>query len=157
MKMAALAPRTWSAGAQTATEPDAVSQLLIIDLRQEVKLGTQAALTDLVQWCVREFAVRSQSARPTAVVVRHTPAGSGRISASFFSELALCAVRAFVRQMRYDRGWKAIPLTFVDARDASDEEIAGVTTALLSSASRLDVDRSSGLTAGAGWKLGDSI
>ena len=59
--------------------------------------------------------------------------------------------------MRYDRSWKAVPLTFIDARDASDEEIAGVTTALLTGDSRLDVDRSSGLTAGAGWKMGDSI
>jgi hypothetical protein len=138
--------------------PSSNSQLLIVDLRDaKVHADTLISLTDLAAWCVRQFAHRTRNVQPIAVIVRHRPAGSGRTSEAFFAELALCGVRAFVRQMRYDRAWRDTPLTFVDARDASDQEITDIAKAVLTGPSRLDIDRSSGATAGARWKMGDSI
>jgi hypothetical protein len=155
VKLDALA---WPTSENAAQQVSAHAQTLIVDLRDiGADTDTLSRLTDLSQWCVREFARRSQTPMPLAIVVCHPPAGSGRTSATLFAELALCGVRAFVRQMRYDRMWKDTPLTFIDARDASDEEISDTVGTLLRGTARIDVDRSSGATAGAHWKTGDSL
>lgn len=132
--------------------------VLIIDLRPFAsEVDTFSRLEDLAGWCVERFAELSLSVAPVAVVIRHEPAPSGRTSSTMLGELGICGVRGFVRQMRYDRKWREIPLNFVDARNAGDEEIKGLVTALLAGQTRIDVDRSSGRTAGAFWKKGDGL
>ena len=149
---------TWSP-TQSDTEPASTSEVLVVDLRDS-QVGadtTLERLTELAEWCVKQFARRTAAPAPLAIVVRHVPAPSGRTSSTFFNELAICGVRGLVRQMRYDRAWRDVPLSFIDARDTADEEINDVVGALIRGNTRIDVDRSSGTTAGADWKRGDSI
>jgi hypothetical protein len=126
---------------------------LLIDLRQrrapdEALMG----LKDLARWCVSELTRRTSEPRPLAIVVRHHRSGSGRTSDSLFGEVALNAVRGFFRQLRYDRNWLPIPLTFVDAGDADDQELSAIVGGLANGTSRIEIDKSSGETVAAHWK-----
>lgn len=115
------------------------------------------ALSDLARFLTRGFAVLGPNGGPAALLVRHRPAPSGRTSDSLFGETALVACRAFVRQLRYDRGWTDVPLVFVDARDASDQELIPLVAAALEGRSTVELDRSSGRGAAFGWERGDGL
>lgn len=114
-------------------------------------VGGLVDVEDAVMGAFRSFGPEA----PAAVVVRHVPAPSHRVSGGQASEMALCACRGLVRQLRYDRSWSAVPLVFVDARDAPDDEVRPVVVAALGGRSRIDLDRSSGATAAFGWERGD--
>jgi hypothetical protein len=134
-------------------ELETSSDILVIDLRRP--RDTEEALPglrDLARWCVSELAVRTSDPRPLAIVVRHQRSGSGRTSDSLWGEVALNAVRGFFRQLRYDRNWLSLPLSFVDAGEASDDEVRALVDGLESGSSRIEVDKSSGVTVAADWK-----
>jgi hypothetical protein len=126
---------------------------LVIDLRQPRDVNEALpGLRELARWCVSELAVRTSDPQPLAIIVRHQRSGSGRTSDSLWGEVALNAVRGFFRQLRYDRNWLSTPLSFVDAGEASDEEVRALVDALGSGSSRIEVDKSSGITVAATWK-----
>lgn len=114
-------------------------------------------LTELSDWCIRSLAALQPVPTSLAVVVRHLPAPSGRVSGSLFGEAALCGLRGLARQLRYDRSWTRTALTFVDAGDVSDEEITSLVGALAGGQGRVEVERSSGVTVAASWKGGQSL
>jgi hypothetical protein len=131
---------------------------LAVDLRTfRPQAGIVAELTNLTHWCIRNLAALTPAPAAAAVVVRHRPAASGRVSDSLFAEAALCGLRALVRQLRYDRSWLQTSLIFTDAGLSTDQEIASLLSALASGGNRLEVERSSGVTVAAAWKRGQSL
>jgi hypothetical protein len=132
--------------------------MLLVDLRTYTPPADFLnALTDLTTWCIRAFASLTPVPSAAAVMVRHHPAPSGRVSDSLFAEIALCGLRGLVRQLRYDRSWLQTPLIFADAGSIGDEEIVSLAKALAHGEGRVEVERSSGVTVASSWKRGQSL
>lgn len=147
---------TWpqQADALVLDESDA-RRTTVIDLRELTDASdVREVLLAICNHLIDQLAGLTPPQASAAVVVRHRPAPSGRVSITLAGEAGLCATRSFVRQLRYDRAWIDTPLVFVDGRDAPDSELASVVAACLAGQTRIDVDRSSGSTTGAGWVRG---
>jgi alpha-D-ribose 1-methylphosphonate 5-triphosphate synthase subunit PhnG len=138
---------------------DVGDRAVVVDVRGMASSGGDLVeeLAAIASFLVASFAALTPAHEPAALVVRHDPAASGRLSGSLLGEMTASACRAFVRQLRYDRNWVDVPLTFVDGRDATDAELAALIAAGLAGGARIEVERTSGLTAAYGWERGAGL
>jgi hypothetical protein len=147
----------WPPDASLAGASDRV---VVVDLRAVEADGADALvarLGEITTFLVGAFAGLREDGEPAALVVRHRPAASGRMSASLLGELCVSGSRSFLRQLRYDRSWIDTPVVFIDGRDAGDDELAALAGAALAGGARIEVERSSGRTAAYGWERGDGL
>jgi hypothetical protein len=128
---------------------------VVVDLRDWSSEPAVDDLATIAHGLIDAFATLDGERGAAALVVRHRPAPSGRVSGSLATELVVSACRSFFRQLRYDKDWTDTPVVFVDARDAEEGELQLVITAALSGRSRIDIERATGLTAGYRWERGD--
>jgi hypothetical protein len=135
-------------------------RVVVVDLRGLEAEGADALvgrLDGMTGFLVAAFAALRDGGEPAALVVRHQPAASGRLSGSLLGELSVSGSRSFMRQLRYDRSWVDTPLVFVDGRDATDDELSAIVEAALTGDARIEVERSSGRTAAFGWERGHGL
>jgi hypothetical protein len=151
------APRSWPE--PTGDLAAANERTLVVDVRGMASAGVALvdSLAAIAGFLVAGFAALTPEGRPAALVVRHEPSPSGRTSGSLLGEMTVSACRAFVRQLRYDRSWVEVPLTFVDGRDATDAELTALVGAALAGGARIEVERTSGRTAAYGWERGAGL
>jgi hypothetical protein len=136
------------------------ARAVVVDVRNTTAHGpveTVDRLTTIGTHLVEAFAELRTGDEPAALVVRHTPAPSGRLSGSLLGEIVVASCRSFVRQLRYDRSWVDTPISFVDARDATDDEVAAVVESALAGRTPVAVERTTGRTAAYGWERGDGL
>lgn len=149
-----------SAWPEDAPLAGAGERVVVVDVRAAEAEGAEelmARLQAITEFLIAAFAGLRHGGEPAALVIRHTPAASGRLSGSLLGELAVSGTRSFLRQLRYDRSWVDRPLVFIDGRDASDGELAPVAAAALAGGARIELERSSGRTAAFGWERGDGL
>ena len=111
-----------SAWPADASLPGAGERVVVVDLRAVAADGPDELgerLGDVTRFLVGAFARLRPADGPAALVIRHRPAASGRMSASLLGELCVSGSRSFLREPRYDRSWIDTPVVFVTGGTAT--------------------------------------